>query len=29
LKRELNNLPITWVWQKWGFSTRLNICTFY
>jgi hypothetical protein len=22
-------LLLTWVWQKWGFSTRLNICTFY
>ena len=20
---------LTWVWQKWGFSTSLNICSFY
>jgi uncharacterized protein YydD (DUF2326 family) len=26
---EQKRLWATWVWQKWGFSTRLNICTFY
>jgi hypothetical protein len=22
-------LAITWVWQKWGFTAKLSICTFY
>jgi hypothetical protein len=29
LTEQIIDTTLTWVWQKWGFSARLNICTFY